>query len=164
MLVMRNDNQIFSLDYNPFKRIRTICTFDPEKKSTDFFTSISSERELYSKIIDYSEIKEIFKIEFFATLKDISCHNEYFVVKNISGNIVSLFHYGGELLDWTITGKDEYDKDVKVSEIDKFYIKKTSYSIEENSKGKNKIINEEYIEVSFEEFLQLRDKYDESKI
>lgn len=126
--------------------------------------SITGGIEQYSKIVDFSEIKEIFKIEFFATLKDISCHNEYLVVENISANIVSLFHYGRELLDWTITGKDEYVKDVKVSEIDKFYIKKTSYSIEEKIKRKNKIINEEYKEVTLEEFLQAREMYDVMKI
>lgn len=126
--------------------------------------SITGGIEQYSKIVDFSEIKEIFNINYFATLKNATCESGYFYVYSVHGDKFSLSYLGERILGWKQIDRNEYIKDVTASEIDKFYVRKTSYSIEEKIKRKNKIINEEYKEVTLEEFLQAREMYDVMKI
>lgn len=164
MYVLDNKNIIYSFCYSLSGKNYYLYTNDSSKAVKDFDQKTSDGEAYYTKDVDYSEIKEIFDIDYFATLKNESCENGYFYVEFVSGDIISLFHFGERIPGWKQVDRNEYKKDVTASEIDKFYVRKTSYSIEEKIKRKNKIINEEYKEATLEEFLQAREMYDVKKI
>lgn len=160
MYVLDNKNIIYSLCYSLSGKNYYLYTNDSSKAVKDFEQKTSDGEAYYTKDVDYSEIKEIFDIDYFATLKNETCENGYFYVYSVHGDKFSLSYLGEKIPGWEQVDRNEYIKDVTASEIDRFYVKKTSYTVEEEGRK----ICEEYKEVTLEEFLQAREMYDVKKI
>ncbi len=86
MYALSKDNILYSFGWNLPKKTYTLRTCDSNKISKEFTPTDSGGKIRYTAEADYSQLKEIFDIDYFATLKNATCESGYFVVYSVHGD------------------------------------------------------------------------------